>query len=197
MAQGDKRSFVAVDRFGEVYSIPRTLGIKTSEVRKRLGDLEGYPSVEQAIRAAKLLDVIQEHVQAKEPSNDCAVTSRIKRDPEHVLDFLSEKESVFTRQQIAKTLNTYLKDPLDYQAAYAQVMASDKLVELPTVNTQGNQQPRYSTCEMIDCESSLMRDANQMANTRMNAPPVRSTEIAICNVANNLRETYGVELNAE
>lgn len=38
LAKGDKRGHVVVDHAGEVWSLPRMLGLKTKEVRARLGD---------------------------------------------------------------------------------------------------------------------------------------------------------------
>lgn len=48
LARGDRRSFVAVDVFGEVYSIPRMAGVKTKAAREKLGDKEKLPSIEKA-----------------------------------------------------------------------------------------------------------------------------------------------------
>ena len=47
LAKGDRRGFVAVDWRGEVYPISRWVGIKTKEVKSKLGNLESLPSVEQ------------------------------------------------------------------------------------------------------------------------------------------------------
>lgn len=49
LARGNRRGFVAVDSAGEVYAIARWVGVKTKEVRARLGDLEGLPNIEDAI----------------------------------------------------------------------------------------------------------------------------------------------------
>lgn len=38
LARGDKRSHVVVDHSGEVYSLPRMIGLKTKDVRARMGD---------------------------------------------------------------------------------------------------------------------------------------------------------------
>jgi len=48
VARGDRRSFVAVDMFGEVYSIPRLADVRTKAVRERLGPEESFPDVEVA-----------------------------------------------------------------------------------------------------------------------------------------------------
>ncbi len=45
LAQGDSRAFVVIDRHGEIYSLPRVLGIKTKEVRARLSDGDDLPDV--------------------------------------------------------------------------------------------------------------------------------------------------------
>lgn len=45
LARGDSKAFVIVDRHGEVYSLPRWLGLKTKEVRARLGDGNDLPDV--------------------------------------------------------------------------------------------------------------------------------------------------------
>ena len=48
LAQGDRRGFVAVDREGQIYALARWSGIKTKEVKARLGDPKDLPSVEEA-----------------------------------------------------------------------------------------------------------------------------------------------------
>ncbi|MBK9584883.1 MAG: relaxase [Alphaproteobacteria bacterium] len=48
LARGDRRGFVAVDVYGEVFSLTRQLGIKAKELEKRLGKPEALPSVELA-----------------------------------------------------------------------------------------------------------------------------------------------------
>ncbi len=46
LARGNRRSFVAVDAFGEVYSVPRQIGVKTKDVRDRLGKADTLPDVD-------------------------------------------------------------------------------------------------------------------------------------------------------
>jgi len=45
LAQGDRRSFVAVDTQGEVFSLPKQIGIKTKALRERLGKDVELPCV--------------------------------------------------------------------------------------------------------------------------------------------------------
>ena len=45
LCRGDKRDYVALDVHGEVHNIAKRVGIKTKEVRDRIGDMEALPSV--------------------------------------------------------------------------------------------------------------------------------------------------------
>lgn len=47
LAKGNRRGHVAVDWRGEVFSIPRMLGVKAKEVRAKLGKPDELPSVEE------------------------------------------------------------------------------------------------------------------------------------------------------
>ncbi len=48
LAKGDRRGFVVVNYQGEVYAIARSVGIKTKEVKARLGKPDNLPSVAEA-----------------------------------------------------------------------------------------------------------------------------------------------------
>lgn len=48
LAQGDRRAAVAVDYRGEVFALARWAGVKTKDVKARLGDLDGLPDVASA-----------------------------------------------------------------------------------------------------------------------------------------------------
>ena len=64
LAKGDKRGFVVLDHQGEVYSLPKMLGLKTKEVRERLGDSDSLPSVNetQASIGNRMTPAIRRHV---------------------------------------------------------------------------------------------------------------------------------------
>lgn len=49
LARGDRRGFVAVDAQGGVYSLSRWCGMKTKDLRARLGSHDDLPTVEDAI----------------------------------------------------------------------------------------------------------------------------------------------------
>lgn len=48
LARGDRRAAVAIDYRGEVHALARWAGVKTKEVRARLGDLDSLPDVAAA-----------------------------------------------------------------------------------------------------------------------------------------------------
>ena len=64
-ARGDRRGFVAVDYRGEVYALARWSGVKTKDVKVRLGDPSELPSVEEVKGkiAAKVSDKLRGYVQ--------------------------------------------------------------------------------------------------------------------------------------
>ncbi len=72
LARGDRRGFVALDIHGEVFSVPRMLGIKTKEVKAKLGDPSAFDSVDQTkqIIADKLTDHIQTYIGQVDAKHD-------------------------------------------------------------------------------------------------------------------------------
>ena len=64
LAKGDKRGFVILDHTGDVHSLPKLIGVKTKEVRGRLGEDVTLPSVAESQKtlAAKMKPAIQRHV---------------------------------------------------------------------------------------------------------------------------------------
>ncbi len=68
LAKGDKRGLVVLDHQGEVYSLPKMLGLKTKDVRQRLGGKDGdddLPGVDatQKIIGERMTPAIRRHVE--------------------------------------------------------------------------------------------------------------------------------------
>jgi hypothetical protein len=65
LAKGDQRGFVVLDHTGEVHSLSRMLGLKTKEVRQRLGDGETLAGVAdtQEIIGERMTPAIRRHVE--------------------------------------------------------------------------------------------------------------------------------------
>lgn len=68
LARGDRRGFVAVDFWGEVYSVARMIGAPTKTVNGRLGDPANLPTVEQtkARIAAQMTATIRAEIREAE-----------------------------------------------------------------------------------------------------------------------------------
>lgn len=47
LAKGDRRGYVALDWQGEIYSLSRTLSVKSKDLKARLGDSNALPSVDE------------------------------------------------------------------------------------------------------------------------------------------------------
>lgn len=66
LARGDRRGYVAVDMEGEVYSLPRQIGIKTKDVKARLGKSQDLQSVDDAKRkVAEQMSVTASRLEAE------------------------------------------------------------------------------------------------------------------------------------
>lgn len=72
LARGDRRGFVALNIDGEVFSGPRMLGIKTKQVKERLGDPTRLNSVDQTKQtiAEKVTDRIRTYIDQVDDKHD-------------------------------------------------------------------------------------------------------------------------------
>ena len=82
LCRGDKRGYVAIDVHGEPHNIAKRVGIKTKEVRERIGDMEALPSVadtkrEIAVAMQSKMQEFQREVATKEDHE--AKESELKR----------------------------------------------------------------------------------------------------------------------
>jgi len=82
LAQGDRRSFVVVDSDAQVHAIARSIeGVKTKQVRERLGDETEYPTVKQAkeeLRIKALSEALDHHHQERQKAKRVNLTKEQK-----------------------------------------------------------------------------------------------------------------------
>jgi hypothetical protein len=71
VARGDRRGYVAVDYRGEVYAIAEYAGLRTKQVRERLGDPAQLASVEDVKRenAARMSAMLKAQIERAEQAN--------------------------------------------------------------------------------------------------------------------------------
>jgi hypothetical protein len=114
LAKGDRRGFVAVDYTGEVYSLARYAGIKTKDVKERLGTPENLPSVEKVkqqfrdkikpnlVQQAK--DLKQQHKEQVQPLKEEAYYMALyqKQDRQQLQDDQAKREQHAREHRQAK-----------------------------------------------------------------------------------------------
>jgi len=76
LAKGDKRGFVAVDYKGEIFAVPKWVGAKAKDVRAKLGDPTGLPSIPEA--KVKLAGEMERHLAELQAREQSAITERLR-----------------------------------------------------------------------------------------------------------------------
>lgn len=117
LARGDRRGFVALDFRGEVYAVAKYAGIRTKDVRSRLGDAERLPSVDEARTtiAGRMSAMLRRHageIEARQKRESATFAFRRgeivqrQRDERAVLErahhLRSAKENLERAQRISK-----------------------------------------------------------------------------------------------
>ncbi len=101
LAQGDRRGYVAVDWHGEVYSLTRSLGLKTKALKARLGDNKNLDSIETV--NAKIAN--EHSVLHKRHARELALKHQLERQP-----FRKKKASMIQAQRMERaTLKNFQK----------------------------------------------------------------------------------------
>jgi Ti-type conjugative transfer relaxase TraA len=98
----------------------------------------------------------QDHAAVRE-----ANAARIVARPELVLETLTQREAVFTRQDMARELHRHIDDAGQFQTVLARLEASPELVRLS--EGEGREPPRFSTREMVAAEGRMMAAAGALA----------------------------------
>jgi hypothetical protein len=77
LAQGDRRSHVAVDFRGEIYAVAKWVGIKTKDMRGKLGDADRLPTIAEAKAsiAAGMTDMLRGHIAKAEAASQKRLTA--------------------------------------------------------------------------------------------------------------------------
>lgn len=84
----------------------------------------------------------------------------VRENPEEVLNIITQREAVFDRRDISRTLHQYIDDGQDFHIALTKVMASSELVVLQP--EQDGEPARYSTKEMVKLERAMASSAERM-----------------------------------
>lgn len=81
LAQGDRRGHVIVDWRGDIYAVSRWVGVKTKEVRAKLGGSDGLPTVDEvkAGLAEKFTEKLKAFVKEETARHDKIVAALLER----------------------------------------------------------------------------------------------------------------------
>src|SRR5471032_531874 len=131
----------------------------------------------------------------------------IRADPSQLLRLLADSQSVFTRQEIAQTLDRYVSNHEQFQVCLAAVMACPELLALPSRRERQTLTLRegdsvdlpakYTLKSTADLEWKLLADALALASTRTlgpqtnRGPTAQTLAIAVATLA----ERDGIELS--
>lgn len=121
-------------------------------------DIEGQPKL-----GSSILDMAKRGLKLDKLDNFNAVKLRnqfkILKNPELVLSIVTSNHSTFTHHDIAKVLNRYIDDPVQFQALHDRLLGSKNLVTLEC--KEGSEQV-YTTREMLKVEMGLVTRAERM-----------------------------------
>jgi signal recognition particle GTPase len=181
LAKGDRRDFVLVDRHGEVYSLAHFAGVKTKDVRSRLGDSKDLPTIAQ---------VMAGWVHARplsKPAQEITATDALAKIIRH--------HAAFTISMMERTMKSVVPNDSDRKQLIDEILHSDGVVKIGTHNGRDV----YSTREMINLEKNIADTAQAMTHHSSHKVDDHAIERAILNLNKQLREqTQGkVSLNSE
>lgn len=100
LARGDRRGYVAVDHDGEVYSLSRWAGVKTKQLRERLGDEKSLFGVEDA--TARMAAAMTQKMDAFQKELETRKQAELKRYETHRMELVerqrAERKALSTAQ---------------------------------------------------------------------------------------------------
>ncbi|MBS0546134.1 MAG: Ti-type conjugative transfer relaxase TraA [Proteobacteria bacterium] len=141
------------------------------------------------------------------PQTQAVNAELIRAHPEQLLRLLGDSQSVFTRQEIAQTLDRYVADHAQFQICLAAVMACPELLALPSRRERQtltlpegrtvDLPAKYTLKSTADLEWKLLADALALASTRTLGPQTNRglTAQTLAIAVATLAERDGIELS--
>lgn len=85
---------------------------------------------------------------------------RILKDPELVFSIVTSNHSTFTRHDIARVLNRYIDDPMQFRNLEGRLLGSNNLIQL---ESREGAEAVYTTREMLGIEMNLVKTAEHIS----------------------------------
>jgi ATP-dependent exoDNAse (exonuclease V) alpha subunit len=178
LARGDRRDFVVVDEHGEVYSLPRMVGVKTKDVRARLGDGSDLPSVEE---------VKAQWAQARQ-AEQFFEPDQQDFSKEDALELICRYYAAFTQAMMERTLKPVIADDEQRRIMIDEILQLDEVIKIGMRDGQDV----YSTQNMIDLEQRMIDTAQAMASHSSHKMDEQAVERAVFSLNDHLaKDTNG------
>jgi len=116
--------------------------------------------------------------------------------PEQTLSDISQQNSVFTRQDIARHLNKTIDDSTSMSHAIDKILASPDLVKMQS-NNAADKTVYYSTWEMVSIEKNMMEAAERMAEDHSHRVNAHHIEKALGSANLVLQKEANADLSDE
>jgi ATP-dependent exoDNAse (exonuclease V) alpha subunit len=178
LTRWDRRDFVVVDAHGEVYSLPRMVGVKTKDVRARLGDGADLPSVEE-VKAQWAQARQAEHIPEPEQEDFSK---------EDALELLCRYHAAFTQAMMERTLKAVIADDKQRKQLIDDILQSDEVI---TIGMRDGQDV-YAKHSMIELEQRMIDAAQAMAQTATHRMDEQAVERAVSTLNDQLaKDSHG------
>jgi hypothetical protein len=155
LARGDRRAHVVLDHMGEVHALARTLGVKTKDVRARLGDGEALASVSETkvVIAEKMTPALRRHIeQSRTTFKDKEQALRVAKEKlvERQREQRAEQVRQHTQESERETKARQARMPRGFRAIWS--FLTGKTAEL---RRQNEQEARATAARQLDERNTL------------------------------------------
>ncbi len=100
LARGDRRGYVVLDRDCEIYALPKWLGIKTKEVRARIGSSADLPTVTEAkVQIALTMTPTMQRLEAERRAQAKAAQQAFDKERKALVTQQREERRALTQKQ--------------------------------------------------------------------------------------------------
>ena len=117
---------------------------------------------------------------------------QVRKRPERILQIITDKEEIFSRNDIVRGLANYITDPLHLSSAADEVLRSDELIKIE-VGTK----TLYSTKELRDLKSPMLSKAAAMASHKSFGVSPANIRNALQKQNAKLKKRHGASLSNE
>ncbi len=144
LAKGDRRGFVAIDYRGEVFSLSRWMGIKTKDIKQRLGNLEALPNTKEINTqiAERMTSALESYIGQVHTRMDKKLESFVKRKSVLKYQHRKEREDLQRRQEERKQKeqkDRLLRLPKGFKALWSRMTG-----KLKKINAQNEHEVKSS-----------------------------------------------------